>query len=113
MAQKPQSQMTYTPGKMSEAAEFVLRELYEEMTNLRSDLSMDVDGGPKTRILELTIQNDAQQDEINELKAAQMINEETISKLQLAVQALAAKLDAEDVTNLDTNYLSTTNGQLF
>ena len=113
MAQKPQSQMSYRPGKMSEGDEFILRELYEEITNLRTDLAMDVDGGPKKRILELTIQNDAQQDEINALKAAQLVSEANINKLQEAIQTLAAKLDAEDVVDIDTDYLATANSKLF
>jgi superfamily I DNA and RNA helicase len=113
MPQKLQSQMSFTPGKMSEGDEFVLRELYEEITNLRAELCMDKDGGPNKRIQELIVQNDAQQDEINALKVAQNVNEEIISKLQASVQSIAAKLDAENVTNLDTDYLLTVNEDIY
>ena len=113
MSQKPQSEMSFRPGKMSEGDEFILRELYEEINNLRAALDINVDGGPKARILELTTQNDNLQDEVNDLKAAQLINEANISKLQVTIQALAAKLDTEDVTNLDQDYLIQTNNNLF
>jgi len=114
MSQKLQSEMSFRPGKMSEESEFCLRELYEEITNLRVDLDMDGgSGGPVQHLLALTMQNDALTDQVNALLAAQTINEATISKLQEAVQALAAKLDAEDVTNMDTDYLATANDKLF
>jgi len=114
MSQKPQSQMSFRPGEMSEESEFCLRELYEEITNLRVDLDMDgASGGPAKHLLELTMQNDALTDQVNSLLAAQLINESTISKLQEAVQALAAKLDAEDVVDIDTDYLAVANSKLF
>jgi len=113
MARKPQNEMSFRPGKIAEGDEYVLNELYSEINALHAALGMDKGSDPKKQILELMMQNDTQQDQINELKAIQMINESAISKLQEAIQALAAKLDAEDVTNLDSDYLTNINTKLF
>lgn len=113
MAQKPQSEMYYKPGKMSEEVEFALREMYEEVENIHQALDLTVDGGPKRRILELTHKNDALQNEVTTLKMAQAVLEGCILKLQTTLIALTAKLDAENVTNLDTNYSSTINTKLY
>lgn len=86
MAKKPVD--SYNPAKMSEDAEYV----YKECTTNINILAEKIETMP-----------------IEEMHDSLVAMSETIQKLKTAITLLCAKLDAEDVDNLDTDYTTTIN----
>ena len=103
----------YNPDKMSEDAEYVLKNLLHALKPIEKLLEGKADQrevSDLASLIEKLSENvctvhEASVDSVNILS-------DKIEKLTTAVLALATKLDAEDVTNLDKNYNSVVSSNL-
>jgi hypothetical protein len=109
MSQKPLSEIYHKPGNMSEEVDYTLTEMKQAFDIIEQKLEEVVKINDILQIQEI---NDANYSNKNETDNALSLINDKIEKLTLAIQALADKLDSEDVTNLDNNYRSTVDDEI-
>lgn len=113
MAQQPMSSIAHRPGKMSEEADYTLREMKAAMLEVESKLAKMV-SREDLPSLEDTVSRKESIEIVNKLlqpSSTDLALQEAVTTLSSkvdaikdAINALVQKLDAENVTNLDTDY---------